>query len=235
MARLKLPAAAMSAEQEMCMPMAFSLYPLRVPLVLLAILASSSLVYWALVRRWTTQRHWLAMSDWAESHGLTLRRDAKALLPRDAMNLADPPPRAVLSLSDRTTDIVQILIPKGPSKATQDRPMRWNLLVRALQTPWPTTGLRPRGRPHSLLDYLPLENMQAMSPSERFTLYGEQSAAARALGGSSAGALLPPDVGMLLIGQSLILDFSTRPFDPLEFQRMDALARQLAAHLPVRA
>jgi hypothetical protein len=45
-------------------------------------------------------------------------------------------------------------------------------------------------------------------------------------------ALLPPDVGLLLAGENLVLDFSTRPFDPLELQRVDALAEQIVMHLP---
>ena len=38
--------------------------------------------------------------------------------------------------------------------------------------------------------------------------------------------------GLLLHGQHLVLDFSSRPFDRLEFTRMIALAEQLLAHLP---
>jgi hypothetical protein len=207
-------------------------YSPAVPLSVLAVLIVSCLVYWLLVRRWTTQRAWLAMSDWAEEHGLIFRREAKAVVPQVIQALADPPPRAVMSASNGEVEVAQVVMPKGPNKATAGLPMRWNLVVRKLESAWPTTGLRPRGRGHSLLDYLPLENMQAMSPSERFTLYGEQRAAAGLLGRSSAMALLPPDVGMLLLGQNLILDFSTRPFDPLELHRMDSLASQLAAHLP---
>jgi len=46
-------------------------------------------------------------------------------------------------------------------------------------------------------------------------------------------SLLPPDVGLLLHGRHLVLDFSDRPFDAIEFGRMLALADQLAARLPV--
>ena len=71
-----------------------------------------------------------------------------------------------------------------------------------------------------------------MAPTERFILYGAESRAARSLGKSSVAALLPPDVGLLLIEQNLVLDFSTRPFDPLELERVDALAEQIVLHLP---
>jgi hypothetical protein len=74
--------------------------------------------------------------------------------------------------------------------------------------------------------------MRAMAPTERLVLYGADARAARALGKSSVAALLPADVGLLLVGENLVLDFSTRPFDPLEFQRVDALAEQIVLHLP---
>jgi hypothetical protein len=45
-------------------------------------------------------------------------------------------------------------------------------------------------------------------------------------------ALTPPNVGLLLHGQRLILDFSHRPFDEIELTRMTSLAEQLVAHLP---
>jgi hypothetical protein len=35
-----------------------------------------------------------------------------------------------------------------------------------------------------------------------------------------------------LTGENLVIDFSRRPFDALEIQRMDSLAEQLVAHLP---
>ena len=71
-----------------------------------------------------------------------------------------------------------------------------------------------------------------MAPTERVVLYGAEARAARKLGKSSVAALLPPDVGLLLVEQNLVLDFSSRPFDPLELQRIDALAEQIVTHLP---
>ena len=45
-------------------------------------------------------------------------------------------------------------------------------------------------------------------------------------------SLLPADVGLLLIGRQLLLDFSDRPFDSIEFGRMMSLTDQLVKHLP---
>jgi len=71
-----------------------------------------------------------------------------------------------------------------------------------------------------------------MSPSERFTLYGEQATAARAVASSALRGLLPPDIGLVLLDHYLMLDFSARPFDPLELERLDDLAEQLTVNLP---
>jgi hypothetical protein len=56
--------------------------------------------------------------------------------------------------------------------------------------------------------------------------------AARAAVASMLIALLPHDLGLILHGRRLILDFSTRPFDGIELSRIVALVEQLAAHLP---
>ena len=49
----------------------------------------------------------------------------------------------------------------------------------------------------------------------------------------SPAGLLPPDIGRVLRGQHLVLVFSSRPFVPIVFDRMLALAAQLAAQLPM--
>jgi hypothetical protein len=64
---------------------------------------------------------------------------------------------------------------------------------------------------------------------ERYTLYSNDSASARTLSKTSAANLLPGDIGLLLIGEYLLLDFSARPFDPIEFGRLIAMADQMQA------
>jgi hypothetical protein len=48
--------------------------------------------------------------------------------------------------------------------------------------------------------------------------FGQDPVAARRLAASSLRTLLPKDVGLLLSGKHLLLDFSTRPFDTIEFE-----------------
>src|SRR5688572_7985084 len=210
-----------------------------VPVVLLAILAASGVMFWMLVRRWTQQQHWMALSEWAEANRFTLNGQDRAVRPGLLLRLgtAGRDPRVLLSLHDADTTIVQVeAMPQAGQQAGQHEPSaapaRWNLLVRRLEVIWPTTGLRPQAHAHSVLDFFKLSDMQAMSPSERFVLYGQEAGAARALAASLVRGLLPPDIALLLVGNDLVLDFSTRPMDPLTLQRVDALAEQIVSHLP---
>jgi len=197
---------------------------------LVMIIGASSGIFWLLVRRWTTQRHWVALGDWADENRFALRGEERAVGPEILKSLTQPAPKVLVSVNDADTGIVQIEAqpPKGKGTAV----VRWNLLVRQLERSWPTTGFRPASSARSILDYFQLDEMRAMAPMERFVLYGAEARAARALGKSSVAALLPPDVGLLLVGENLVLDFSARPFDPLELERGDGLAEQIVLHLP---
>jgi hypothetical protein len=108
----------------------------------------------------------------------------------------------------------------------------WNLLVRTIGGEWPPTGLRPANAASSALDLFSLTSFPTLAGTERFIAYGTDSSAARVLSRSMLRSLLPPDVGLLLHGGHLVLDFSGRPFDTIEFGRMLALAEQLATHVP---
>jgi hypothetical protein len=105
--------------------------------------------------------------------------------------------------------------------------------VHRLKAPWPATGLRPAIHTASIIDLFSLSSFPSLTPGGRFMLFGSAQRAAEALAQSPARALLPPDVGLLLSGEYLILDFSSRPFDEIEFDRMIDLAKQLAGRLPV--
>jgi hypothetical protein len=93
--------------------------------------------------------------------------------------------------------------------------------------------LRPANAKGSLLDLFSLSSFPGMGEVDRFMIFGTDSVAAKLLSASPARALLPPDIGLLLSGTRLALDFSSRPFDPIELGRMTALADQLVAHLPL--
>lgn len=196
--------------------------------VLVVVLLAASAMFFMLVRRSTRDRQWLTLKDFADRNRFIARRGEQAIRP-SVLEQLQPRARVTMSLHDVDTMIVRTEFPDAPP-----RPVGWNLLVRTLQTEWPVTVLRPASRAHSIADFLPLEQMYLMSPGERFVLYGANRPTAAALDQSIIRGLLPADVGLVLMDRHLILDFSTRPFDALEMQRIDALAEQVIAHLPGR-
>ncbi|HEY7115439.1 MAG TPA: hypothetical protein VH475_02570 [Tepidisphaeraceae bacterium] len=198
---------------------------------LVVVLGASCLMFWTHVRRWTQNRAWVALGDWAGENRFKLHRPGRAGVPAPLEVLTQPAPRAVILMSDRTTSIVQM---ETPVFGAMREVRRWNVLVRRIDVDWPTTALRPSNQERSLVDLFSLASFPALLSSERFTVHGDQSAAARAVVGSMLMALLPQDLGLVLHGRALILDFSTRPFDGIELSRMRGLVEQLVGRLPMR-
>ena len=196
-------------------------------LKLLLLLGVSVAVFAWQVRRWTTHRGWRALLDWSRERGFRLSRpDRPAGEPFDRLREA----RVTTVLESGPTSAMQLV---ASSDAAPNQPVRWHVLVRDLPSAWPPTGLRPTHAPSSLLDQFSLSSYPRMGESERFIIFGTDSHAARVLSKGQARALLPPDIGLLLHGRHMVLDFSTRPFDGIELGRMVALADQLVQHLPV--
>lgn len=217
-------------------------------LALMCVLGLSCLTFWLLVRRATSHRTWVALSDWARHRGFRYHplvvgnSGAEPPAPFSSMPAARPMVR--LWLSSEAVQLLQLQPPdpasaaapspaSGPAGARVQPPRTWHALVRQVESNWPPTALRPAAREETLLDLFSLASYPSMIASERFMIFGTDSAAARVLAKSSLPALLPPDVGLLLHGQLLVLDFSGRPFDTIEFDRMLALANHLTAHLPI--
>jgi hypothetical protein len=199
---------------------------------LLAVLVASSAVFWIHVQRWTHNRNWVALGDWANRNGFNVHRAKAATAPEPLTGLTLPPPRALVALVGKRTTLVQIDTPGDGAGGGAGEPRRWNVLVRQIEADWPATALRPAMQERSLADLFGLASFPALLSSERFAIHGADSSAARAVVGSMLIALLPHDLGLILHGRRLILDFSTRPFDGIELSRIVSLAEQLAAHLP---
>lgn len=83
-----------------------------------------------------------------------------------------------------------------------------------------------------MIDLFALTGYPRLGSIDRFVVFGTASEQAATLSESFSRALLPPDIGLLLHGPWLILDFSSRHFDVIEFNRMLALAEQIVVHLP---
>ena len=203
-------------------------------ITLVLLLAVSSITFWILVERATSRRHWVALSEWARQRGFTFRR-CEPDHPPAPLDALRGRPQVRMCLSDRQFTLAQL----GPAEGSSDAPPRrtWNLLIRRLETTWPPTALRPvvAEERSSILDGFSLSSFPLLGGTDRFMVFGTDSSAARVLSQSMARSLLPPDVGLLLHGRELLLDFSTRPFDAIEFDRMLALAEQLAGKLPLPA
>ena len=207
-----------------------SLFSIWIFLGLLAVLGASSMMFWLHARRWTHNRLWVALGDWANRNRFKLRRSSKATVPQPLAELTLPPPRALVALVGERTTILQLDTPASADGAKELQ--RWNVLVRQIGTDWPATALRPAMRERSLVDLFGLASFPALLSSERYTIHGTDAATARVVVGSMLMALLPHDLGLILHGRSLILDFSTRPFDGIELSRIISLTDQLVAHLP---
>ena len=190
-----------------------------------------------LVRRWTRSRIWVDITTWARRRGYKARIDpVEAPSPLNVL-LPQANIRVGASVSNETGGFFRL--ESGPverklsgNSVAVDSP-RWHVLIRQLETTWPATALRPAGAMSSFVDLFSLASFPLMGDTQRFVVYGSDSAAARKLSASSARSLLPADIGLLLADRYLLLDFSDRPFDPIEFERVEALAASVGQHLPV--
>jgi hypothetical protein len=194
----------------------------RIFLTLLLVLLISAATFAALVRRWTTQRHRIVLSDWAKGKGFHLASPELAPpLPQNPKT----PLNVIQAITDEMTWLLEV------QSADESAP-RWHVLLCKIDREWKPTGLRPTHDARSLIDLFSLSSYPTMGNVERFVVYGTDTRAASSLSKSQIRGLLPRDIGLLLHDQWLILDFSVRPFDPIEFDRMTALMEQLVAHLP---
>ena len=196
-------------------------------LVLSAVFICSWLMFWILSVRSTSLRRSVLTLDWARDHGFKVHTWGEEL----------PEPFADLKVRGmhvetclQKPDRMLLRLEEQPPESAA--PIRWHLLLRTLPVAWPPTGLRPTHPPRSALDLFSLTGFPLLGPTDRFVVFGTESISARALSRSPARGLLPPDIGLLLAGPHLILDFSARPFDEIEFNRMIVIAEQLLKHLP---
>ncbi len=197
---------------------------------MLVILAASIWMFVVLVRRETSQRRQTALTEWAQSRGL---RPARAPISSESLPalapLAAAHPQIDFALTGKGITIAQIRTTDSQVNALSSP--RWNLIVRKLQHPWPATALRPTAHAVSVVDLFSLSSFPSLASNQRFMIFGTESQAAALLAESTAPALLPADVGMVLSGEDLILDFTSRPFDETEFARMMDLSDQLITRL----
>ena len=205
-------------------------FSIGVFLVLLLVLSASLAMFWVLLRRWTIHRQWTLLGAWASRHGFALKLGDESL-PAPTELWASFRPRVRIELSEPRTRVLEIETDAIPGLPT-DRNARWRVLIRRIEPTWPATALRPVAHAAGVIDLFSLSSYPSLASTDRFVVFGSDAKAARILSGSMLRALLPPDIGLAVVGQHMMLDFSHRAFDPIEFDRMIALAEQLATHLP---
>jgi hypothetical protein len=198
-------------------------------ITLLLILGLSVWVFATLVKRETRRRRAIALAQWARSKNLRVianSTDLPALSPLKSFNS-----RAQAIFTSSALTLAQVHTSNAGLTTAAAAPRLWNVILRTLPAPWPTTALRPTAHEVSFVDLFSLSSFPSLMPTQRFMIFGQDPRAAKTLAESTIPALLPPDIALVLDGNQLILDFTTRPFDEIEFERLMDLADQLAPRL----
>jgi hypothetical protein len=152
--------------------------PWTVLVVLVVVFALSVLMFVALVRRWTHARMWVSISDWARGRGYRASvQDCPASPPLDA--LKNTSLLSQICVSDGTSDLIPLEVAGETTTAQQAK--RWHVLVRTIESQWQPTGLRPAAATSSLLDLFSLTSFPPMGETQRFVVFGTDSAPARKL------------------------------------------------------
>ena len=173
------------------------------------------------------------MTEWGRQRGFSLQTLPVEGLTAPLHVLKKFNARLAVCLNAAGAQIVQVCT--DPPPRADGRPgageVTWNLLARRITPPRVPAGVRPAHDRHSFLDLFSLSSFPAAGGTERFVLYAADSDAAQTFPDHAVRSMVPGDIGALVYGEALVLDFSSRPFDDLEFDRMIALADQLARKL----
>ena len=207
-----------------------TIYPSPLVLMILFLILGACLaVFVTLVRRETRHRRVVALSQWARSRDLHVA--GSDIEVPELASLSQFKPKVQAAIRGGNITLVQIETPEITLAAGAVSAKSWNLIFRKLEATWRTTALRPAEHSVSVVDLFSLSSYPSLMQSTRFMIFGAESRAAQLLAESSAPALLPADIGLILYGAHLILDFSGRPFDEIEFDRLIDLTTQLAPRL----
>ncbi len=201
----------------------------RVLLTLLAMLALAAGTFAELVRQWTGGARASAMREWARVNGFRRVRGEPVPEALAASGLAVRVERQYA----RGGTVLARVRARGPGGGVERGERAWHVLIRGAERPAEAVGLRPTREGSvesggSVIDWYGLPTFARLSAGRRFEVVGRDAKAAARLADGPARALLPADVGLLRLRDHLLLDFSARPFDPIELNRMLAIAGQVA-------
>ncbi len=190
-------------------------------------LIASSLMLSQLLRRHTVGRARFKKWEWSVNRGF--RTGALGTVSIDALDeIRDHVLQALEHYVSRdgTTSIYRM-----HSVARDTRVQTWHVLVRHVDGYSTPIALRPATAAVSLVDLMQLQLFPKLSSETRFNVYGLRAIDARQLATGPSRALLPPDIGLIRNADAIILDFTTRPFDPVELSRVCDVAKQIAEQL----
>jgi hypothetical protein len=183
-------------------------------------------------RRSTRMRSWVVLAEWAADRGFKLgygRRVAPLPAVLDRLQGA-----TLLTLKSSRALICKVQVLQATdaplSEAAPERTF-CHLLVKRIPADWPPAALRAVAAAPGFTDRYGLRPFHSFGTEDRFVVLASDAVAARHLWRSGAPAALPADLALLLWHDRLVIDFSSRLFDPIEFDRMLALAQQLATQL----
>jgi hypothetical protein len=203
------------------MPATFSV---AVLFTLLFILIASGCVFRVLTQQWTTHRPMQALRDWAGDRRFKLHQ-LPIPLPPSLHGLQPLDPRIETLLTRGPVMLIRLTTAAKPA---QPRPI-WNLIIRETPQSQAPAGLRPADATTSFVDLFSLTGFPSLLPPDRFVIYATESRDARQLLASHVRGLLPADIGYLIHGPFVTLDFSSRPFDSIEFERVMTIMDQIIA------
>jgi hypothetical protein len=198
---------------------------------LLLLFGVSAAVFVWQVRRWTLQPGWRALLDWSRERGFKLSRPQPRRASRSTASPGAGDDDAGVDETTRCSSNPAGCRRRGRRRRGGRSVAMARARPRSSAPPGRRRGCGPRTCRRACSISFAFE-LSRDGRDDRFIVFGTDSAAARMLSKSHARALLPPDIGLLLHGRHVVLDFSTRPFDGIELGRMVALADQLVRHLP---
>lgn len=197
-------------------------FSLGIFLTLVVCLIASLGMFVVLLRRWITFRFRYELEQWAGHHRFKIAENPSGESLPAPLNGPEGnglSARWIFTSEDRA--IAQVIL--APSAAEV---RVYNICIAATAVKTPPVALKPAIVPQTILDRFRLAPAASTS-SDRFQILGNDLSANLRISESIIAGIAPPDVAFLFTGGLMVIDFSSRPFDPIEFDRMLVLADQI--------
>lgn len=181
-------------------------------------LMGSIAIFSYLVHRETHRRSDALLLDWARSRQMKkLDRERGVPVPLDVWDH-----RGITLLTGFTGSAITV------ARVQTSEGLKWNCLIRHLETSASICGVRSVEASSTLLDLIDLPILPGQAQQHRVVAMGHDIPSARALMDRVA-PLIPADLSLIRFDRHVLIDFSGRPFDPVELSRITQLTEQLVA------